>query len=128
LSYIAAYDAAKWIFLAGSCFFVLGAVFGASDSLIKADQFILFFGSLFGKCMIAGTFAFLFGSAMGVLQIWAKDNIEHPGGVFWISNIQAASLQAGGVFFLLGSLLSFVMIVHKNAAREDVTEKTYLIH
>lgn len=84
LSYIQAFDAAAWVFLSGaycshefrgscvgSLLFAVGAVFGASDSLIEADQFVIFFRSLFGKCNTVGTFAFLFGSCLGVVKIWS---------------------------------------------------------
>jgi len=128
LNYVKAYQAAPWIYLGGSIFFAVGAVFGASDSLIKANPFLLFFGSLFGKCMIVGTFAFLFGSVLGVIKIWA--DIWQPGGGLLIGFILAGTFQTGGLFFLIGAALSIVMITYKNVHRDDESksEKTSLIN
>jgi hypothetical protein len=42
--------------------------------------------------MIAGTFSFLFGSVLGVIDVWAQ---EDKGAHFWIMNIKAGSFQAG---------------------------------
>jgi len=124
LNYVAAYQAAPWIYLSGSVFFAIGAIFGASDSLIKASPFLLFFGSLFGKCMIIGTFAFLFGSVLGVIKIWADVSAG-----LWIGFILAGTFQTGGLFFLIGAGLSFVMITYKNIHHDDgKTEKTSLIN
>jgi len=91
LSYFQAFSSASWVFLSGSILFTVGAVFGASDSLIEADQFVVFFRSLFGKCNIAGTIAFLFGSVIGVVKIWAPSQVAK-----WLSNIVSATFQAGG--------------------------------
>jgi len=124
LNWLSLFIAAPWVFLAASVFFTMGAVFGASDSLINADPFTIFFGSLFGKCMVGGTFSFLFGSILGVIKVWSE-----PAGNFWISNIQAGTFQAGGIFFLLGAIFSFVMIVYKYKQREEriINEHSSLI-
>jgi len=107
LSYVQAFSAAPWIFLSGSIFFVIGSIFGATDTLIDTDPIIIFFGSLFGKCMIIGTGAFLFSSVLGIIRIWAD-------GDFWVANIQAGTMQSGGVCFLMGSFFAFVMIQYKH--------------
>jgi hypothetical protein len=125
LSYIQAFDAAAWVFFVGSLLFTVGAVFGSSgDSLIEADQFVLFFRSLFGKCNTVGTFCFLFGSCLGVVKIWSPPLVAK-----WLGNILAATFQSGGVFFLLASLVSILIISHKHRKKEHVlNEKAALFH
>jgi len=126
LSWVAIYFAAPWIFLAGSTFFTIGAVFGASDTLNHADPFTTFFGSLFGKCMVGGTFAFLMGSVLGIVRVWSDES-----GAFWISNILAGTFQTGGVFFLFGSIFSLIIIIYKYKKKEEekyINEHTTLIN
>jgi len=123
LSYIEAYAAAPWVFLAGSIFFTIGAAFGSSDSMIQADQFVKFFGSLFGKCNIVGTFSFLFGSVLGVVKLWAPTGVDD-----WLQNIIAATFQTGGIFFFLASLISIFIIIHKHKAHHEHHETDKLSH
>jgi hypothetical protein len=47
----------------------------------------------------------------------------------WLGNILAATFQSGGVFFLLASLVSMLIIVHKHGKKEHVlNEKAALFH